>query len=1036
MYKKILTGLLILISFLFILSFLPFNKWAKLDNLKTNQLKNVEWLFTQYEINNKILSVWSAPVSNPHSHLLNFSGTITILNDNTNTKPKNVDLPLTIDLYDGPEFDLPENEINFTYKQAKNGAAFNKVLKTAATTTNLFLRVFHFFPNHKFSANFKLHSKPNSLQNIALLCVKIKTIIFNNFIINISILVFLILSLTINPFISKKIYLCFIIILIVLGLISFFIPIGHFTGPNVIKKEWNKKTNNTNILKLNKTKIESIRITIESNKYYLISWQDRLINKSNSKAICWKLDLFSSKCDWGVHETKLYFSRMKSFFSRNYFTINSLNFTSGYIRFMEKNRNEIEIKDLTIKKIPDWVFKFQKLGYYFLTIGTLLFILFFRIQIKNIIRFSLYKYKIMIPLLVLSYLIPVTVFLTKIYQNNNNNLSLGVVYRFLFAPPFIAILLFIAGWPIIRYCLNGKHKQTAEFLLAFPIGFLLILSTYSLSYIGITPLWCIIILGIILFIAWIFLMYKKQFPSLPKPVSLLPFLIAILLFWIGISPLTTQKDVHPFTKSYNDMCAYIPMIQWNMEHSMKEISKLALKNEEPPYIAYLAYKERKLSSKKSAFGNYIVFATLAKLTGLTAYHIYALMSGIFLSLIFLSIIGSLLAVKLIRNNIFIVISALCLSCNFIILIVVWEGFYSSLVGFIALFPITTLGTYAFVKRNYKFTLICGLGLAAILNAYHPFIYIICAQLAFAAFLVILKNIFTAKWNNIIKIIGVGFSIFIFTMLFAPQQTSLFVKRNILHPNIIKTMSNNDSGGLNVPIRSFYLINGFLGDWTNSCLKGTGISPEIYKIISFILTILFFIIILRMILFRRKTFSALFIFSSIIPYSLLIAWAYFKVPNKYIYFKSLGYISPFVSIAFLIAWLDWYKISKYKLLKLCLLIIIFFWISWRVIALYGGINNSFPTRFLDESISSLEDIYKYVPTNDCIRINFSDIYYSPHVITVLRNRQLHITKPFGYICQKYRNYDWKFSLENKSLENTTNIWNNGTYYLYNRNDLIK
>ncbi len=113
----------------------------------------------------------------------------------------------------------------------------------------------------------------------------------------------------------------------------------------------------------------------------------------------------------------------------------------------------------------------------------------------------------------------------------------------------------------------------------------------------------------------------------------------------------------------------------------------------------------------------------------------------------------------------------------------------------------------------------------------------------------------------------------------------------------------------------------------------------------------------------------------------------------------------------------------------------FWISWRILAVYGEIKNASPERFLDDSIVSLSEIYKYVPINDCININFGNMYYSPHVITALRKRPLNVVHMFGYISWKYKNPNWKYSLENKQLENITNIWNNGTYYLYSKDDLI-
>ena len=162
---------------------------------------------------------------------------------------------------------------------------------------------------------------------------------------------------------------------------------------------------------------------------------------------------------------------------------------------------------------------------------------------------------------------------------------------------------------------------------------------------------------------------------------------------------------------------------------------------------------------------------------------------------------------------------------------------------------------------------------------------------------------------------------------------------------------------------------------------------------------------------------------------MVAWAYFKVPNPYIYFKSLGYVAPFVSAAFLICWLDWFKLERFKFIKNILLLVMALWIIWRLLAVYVEARYLRPHTFIGKSVTSLEKIYDIVPATAPIRINFTDWFKSAHIATVLRHRDLHFNKPFAYIPKIYRNNNWKYSLENKPLKNRKDIWNNGTYFLY-------
>ncbi len=166
MNKKIWISFLILIALICATGFLPFNKWVKLDDFKTNLVESAEWSVQYYDVDGKILTMMSTPVAIPHSKKLKLSGALIIQSTSTNSEIEIPDLPLTIDLYGGAEFDSPENDINITYQQAKAGATFEGTFEIDGKQTNLFLRIFHYYPGYQVAGKFELHAQPNFLQKI------------------------------------------------------------------------------------------------------------------------------------------------------------------------------------------------------------------------------------------------------------------------------------------------------------------------------------------------------------------------------------------------------------------------------------------------------------------------------------------------------------------------------------------------------------------------------------------------------------------------------------------------------------------------------------------------------------------------------------------------------------------------------------------------------------------------------------------------------------------------------------------------------
>lgn len=192
MNVKFIIVLLIFVSFLCVISLLSLDKWNK----------SAEWTIEQLPVDGKTLTVISTPIELSANQKIKVSGFVKINNNYTGDQNSIPDLPLTIDLFGGPGFDLTENDISIPYQRAKAGTAFDGIFKNTDKYQNLFLRIFHYYPEHQITGRFELYTKISVLRQ---------------------------LGTTLNIH-RKKIFIVLLIIILVLFLL------------NII---WTKHTNNT-----------------------------------------------------------------------------------------------------------------------------------------------------------------------------------------------------------------------------------------------------------------------------------------------------------------------------------------------------------------------------------------------------------------------------------------------------------------------------------------------------------------------------------------------------------------------------------------------------------------------------------------------------------------------------------------------------------------------------------------------------------------------------------------------------------------------
>lgn len=533
MSRNILISSCVFIFIICAISLVALNKSVKLDNFEDNQLENAEWKFAQYEIDDKTLSILSTAVTPPHSGRLQLSGTIYIEHDQ-NTAVTNVpDVPLTIDLYGGSEFDLPENDINFSYREVRNGIIFDKTLELDSKTTNVQLRIFHYFPSHNVSGTFKLHAKPNIWQ-VIIIHQKPFTL-FISFVIVCLLLIFIF-----QKYKLKLAYLLIsIIILLTIFVIIVFNPLRYsVNNSNFNEWSWPVDTSKTNGFFIkprasNYPYVASKLISLPTNQWYKMevnyNWQGQpAVGKQFLFDLYipgkWDRNEFNfipthSACRSGKH----------SF--RKFFFLNAPQ-TSMYVRVINASKANIHIENFKITASSELQSKISQYKLFLLSSSTVQFI--FLLLVYLLLLYSVYKlYSVMnkrIPLL-----------LSKIiFVLSLSIILLNFIYNLYFVKSYGVNIPYLDDWYFIEFTDKlyngiidfkelfrqvGPHRP---FTLRMFISIIGVLTRYNLKIVMYVTQFFYALILFVLFAA-----FKSQYSKQTAGNILLAFVpVALLLFHI------------------------------------------------------------------------------------------------------------------------------------------------------------------------------------------------------------------------------------------------------------------------------------------------------------------------------------------------------------------------------------------------------------------------------------------------------------------------------------------------------------------------
>ncbi|NLF40657.1 hypothetical protein GX586_14525, partial [bacterium] len=421
-----------------------------------------------------------------------------------------------------------------------------------------------------------------------------------------------------------------------------------------------------------------------------------------------------------------------------------------------------------------------------------------------------------------------------------------------------------------------------------------------------------------------------------------------------------------------------------------------------------------------------VMAMSALLTGTQAWQAYAYVSAILLALVPLAGVGALLSCAVIRRRT-VAVAGMFLAFYYLPLVLQRDGFMGQVFALPMLIPITVLGACAFAKRRWRLALPVGLGLASIASAYLVYMPVLAMPLALSACLAAAKPAVTKHCKHLLTIAGIAGLMGLITFAGAPQKTTTLVRETLNRKSSMHRMSDTRAGGPNYPMTSTLYLGGFIDDWRMGRSR-LGIAPPVFNACSYALMSLGTLGVCVFLIVRWRTWKALYLWPASLTVGALLAWAYWRVPNRYVFFKSMGYVLPLFVTAVFVGWDTHIAAARRRLVRVLLVCFAALWICWHVLSVVVA---QMPFRFVTESITGLTDIDRVVPTNEIIRINFGDMYLTPYVFMVMRHRPLCTYQPFGYTPRSYPNDTWTYSLEDHALPGSQPVWSNDVYYLYKR-----
>jgi hypothetical protein len=820
------------------------------------------------------------------------------------------------------------------------------------------------------------------------------------------------------------------LILFIIGIILFYCPLSFNDGCDVIDDT--SLSEGKTLLKSRYT--YSYPVRIESYSLYLLSLDACLAGKPPEDRRIWKVDLYSRHMDDDSHEMQIPYCHMsEGRYSREGLIIYSAHFNAGSLRFFGKWGDGVYVKNVKLVKLSVPLVILHKSWWVFIALGIFFLLIGLRIIFRQICvwfvrlqhRFKFHSAIILFSIIIF-YSLCALCFIGYTCYAQNRIVTSSHIYFYCAAPIIIILFLLYVGWPLATLIATHAFQQKYELLVAPLLGLIILAVMHTLSLVGIPLYIGLILLASVITPAWIILLITKRYPVLPDIRGCIVICAGILMFFFCLSPLTTQHDITSFTINNGDLYIYTTETQWLLENTMADATAGTAEFQKP-YISYLKATLARVGPQQ---GTKVIMAVFCIITGLSPFSIHPLTGSI---LIFLLITGSIAVCRIcsiIRNS-QLLLFTFFLSLNFIIYQLLWDSFYNNIFGITLLLPVSLFIIYSIYSGNWRFAVPGGIGCAALLSCYPYFIPVIGLICSVFCLYICIIWLFQRKWINYLKLMRSGLIIIAFTFICAPQKSIDFTREICTPESRMRRIRKSRSGGKYYPLKSIHLLSGCSGNSAGVSNMNLLVHLRVYKTVQMIFLPLGLIAIGYFTVKRRKTFPGIYVGTGMVSFSILVAWAFIFVPNKYLYYKSMGYIIPFMSLGYSAGLTELYKDLKKNSLRAFLLFLVFLWIVWRLHALIALARNSSGFRFISEKIFALDEVYDIVKENEIIRINYGDTYTAPHVITVLRKRTLDVPFLFGYITEPHRQKTWDYLLHNEPVNNKKLVWHNNKYFLYRR-----
>ncbi|MCX7003094.1 MAG: hypothetical protein NTV22_07455, partial [bacterium] len=764
--------------------------------------------------------------------------------------------------------------------------------------------------------------------------------------------------------------------------------------------------------------------------WYLVAWEDCLAGGQPKADVSYYVDRNDGRLVY-----RQPYARIKSTFVRRSILLYA-NSDAKYIRFLGSNAASFQVRNMSLTRIP------KRLGYlrayWCMPLVAALVLAAWRLRqplrayAEGALRYyhaapNGLRWVLFLALTSGVYgLVSLTVVL-PVFRNNPGGYSAAVTWHIAGVPAAILILHYLLGWPVASWALRGARRAQCEMLLALVVGMVLLLCAYTLSSSGIRSSVCCLLLASFAVVAWTARTAARARPAAPDAAAGIVLLLTLVVFWCGMHSVATQRDAWPSTLHNADLSVYIAETTALHAGSMRDIVAAALAYKEPSYLSY------KADVIRGVYGNFMYFratdavehvwAMLAWFLGCDVLQVVAVYANLLVPLLILACVAGVRLFVAARVQVWCLI-VLGLASTFSLIYLQRDAYYNNMVALILLWVMVACALSSITTRAWRMAVIAGLCLGALLMIYMVAVPFALASLAIACGSKLFALLRARRYRHAGIAVALLLLVGAVAAMVAPQMVCWSLA-DVLHKRPIATAV---FGRPAYPERAFSIAGGFIGDWM-PVMQPLLIAG--YDWLTWLLTVAIIAVVGAW--YVRKPWKSVhdLLLGFLAVSALTLLWSYYRDPSHYVYFKILAIAAAFLCVAAVIALSTLVATAATRGLRVTLLLLGAAWLGLRVAGVPLALTVTAPVHFINERMTSLDEIAGVVPATAIIRVDATDYYYAPYLHTRLRNMKLCSDTPVGYGNSFYTNAFFTHILSAMPVTNATPMWSNGYFWLYPR-----